>query len=197
MYASPEQRNSGIYSYETDHYSAGLVILELLHPSSTTMQKVQVIREARNGELPQSFLTKYPKLGEGIKGLLSLDIECRPSLQTILRLIECEELALKRTSHRFSSSIQLHSQGSVLERKAVIHGWLVLIIDEGRGGEKAESHLDLRLFDLHFQGKALELKSALLENVVFEFPSSSELRRFQEDLSAEGHLNQTLAGHSK
>jgi translation initiation factor 2-alpha kinase 1 len=63
-YASPEQLNENWeahYTAQTDIYSLGIILFELLVPMSTGMERAEKLHQLRQGILPEDFLTARPK----------------------------------------------------------------------------------------------------------------------------------------
>jgi eukaryotic translation initiation factor 2-alpha kinase 1 len=63
-YASPEQLNDHFehsYSYQTDIYSLGIILFELLVPMKTGMERAEKLNQLRQGSLPEEFLASRPK----------------------------------------------------------------------------------------------------------------------------------------
>ena len=96
-YASPEQlleekhahhtiSKPASYSYETDIYSLGLILFELLYPFDTGMERVKVLTDLRLGILPEDFVTELPKEAALILWMMSKEPASRPSIADILKL---------------------------------------------------------------------------------------------------------------
>jgi serine/threonine protein kinase len=83
LYASPEQTESNYYSFETDHFSAGLVLLELFQPLYTEMQRIQVLTKAREGLMPVDLEVKFKDLNDNLKELLNPNPWHRSDLKSI------------------------------------------------------------------------------------------------------------------
>ncbi|KAJ1565926.1 Eukaryotic translation initiation factor 2-alpha kinase [Nowakowskiella sp. JEL0078] len=89
-YASPEQMDptsSMEYTTRSDMFSVGVLLLELLHPCETAMERATMLRDAReNRKLPLSLVNSCPKEAALILWLMSPDPASRPSAQQILDL---------------------------------------------------------------------------------------------------------------
>eukprot|EP00026_Physarum_polycephalum_P004424 Phypoly_transcript_04443.p1 GENE.Phypoly_transcript_04443~~Phypoly_transcript_04443.p1 ORF type:complete len:628 (+),score=134.15 Phypoly_transcript_04443:193-2076(+) len=84
-YASPEQRNKGIYNEKTDIFSLGIIFFELYYPCSTKMEKARVLADLRNRILPPAFLQKYPQEAAFVLWLLNPNPDARPGVDEIMR----------------------------------------------------------------------------------------------------------------
>ena len=85
LYTSPEQeKTSTRYNQKVDMYSLGVILLELLVPFSTAMERAIVIKEARgtNIALPQKITGNASFL---LKNLLSHDPDERMSSEDLLK----------------------------------------------------------------------------------------------------------------
>lgn len=59
LYMSPEQLSGKGYSFKVDIFSLGLILLELLVPFSTQMERQRVLEAARAHSFPSPFLSQY------------------------------------------------------------------------------------------------------------------------------------------
>lgn len=85
LYVSPEQEKSGIrYNHKVDMYSLGIILLELLVPFGTSMERAAVIKDARSQEvrLPSELPAKAITL---LKNLLNHDPKNRMSSEELLK----------------------------------------------------------------------------------------------------------------
>ncbi|KAJ3128636.1 Eukaryotic translation initiation factor 2-alpha kinase [Nowakowskiella sp. JEL0407] len=87
-YASPEQldpRMAQQYTTKSDMYSVGILLLELLYPCQTVMERAKMLKSARDKkELPESVVRLWPREAAIILALLSDDPERRPTAQQIV-----------------------------------------------------------------------------------------------------------------
>ncbi|XP_055678480.1 eukaryotic translation initiation factor 2-alpha kinase 1-like isoform X2 [Lutzomyia longipalpis] len=84
LYAAPEKlENQGGRS--SDLYSVGLIFLELLMPIRTIQDFNGIVREAKEGQLPENLSKNYKKL---IQRLLDKDPSKRPNAETLLGILE-------------------------------------------------------------------------------------------------------------
>jgi len=84
-YASPEQRNKGVYNEKTDIFSLGIIFFELYYPCETKMEKARVLADLRNRILPPAFLQKYPQEAAFVLWLLNPNPDARPGVDEIMR----------------------------------------------------------------------------------------------------------------
>jgi len=91
QYASPEQLSDNFYDQKSDIYSLGLVLLELVYPLKTGMEKVQIFKELKeNGKLPEIFVQKYQNLSTLILDMTSKISTKRPEAYEILLIVNSE-----------------------------------------------------------------------------------------------------------
>jgi serine/threonine protein kinase len=86
MYSSPEQLNDNIYTYKTDLYSIGLILLELFINYNTEYEKILVFEKARQNPpvLPTNIKDMYPDIYDIILNLLSHNPEERYNIEYLL-----------------------------------------------------------------------------------------------------------------
>ncbi|KAI8901231.1 kinase-like domain-containing protein [Globomyces pollinis-pini] len=88
-YASPEQLDSSqphTYSYETDIYSLGIILFELLVCMGTGMERAEKLGLLRQGILPKDFLACRPKEAALILWMMSPEPALRPTVSQIFEL---------------------------------------------------------------------------------------------------------------
>ncbi|KAJ3315863.1 Eukaryotic translation initiation factor 2-alpha kinase [Boothiomyces sp. JEL0838] len=89
-YASPEQLRPGndheSYSFETDIYSLGIILFELLVPFGTGMERIEKLTHLRNSVISDDFLASRPKEAALILWMMSPDPKLRPSISDIFKL---------------------------------------------------------------------------------------------------------------
>jgi translation initiation factor 2-alpha kinase 1 len=88
-YASPEQLDHDencSYSYQTDIYSLGIILFELLVRMETGMERAQNLAALRSGIMPDDFLAARPKEAALILWMMSPDPELRPTIPEIFAL---------------------------------------------------------------------------------------------------------------
>lgn len=174
LYASPEQMSSPKYSYQTDHFSAALVLLELLYPMSTEMERIITLKSAREGRLPLSFEMQFKSLAGGLKRLLNKDPLKRSSLEEILILISQEELALRKKSE-YSGAIRfkLEDETEYYYRYLVIQKSSLLVF-KAPEDKKADLAFDLRRFNLEYKGSEVSLQSEFIQGCSIDIGEDSE-----------------------
>lgn len=90
MYAAPEQLD-GQCNPKSDMYSLGIILLELVEPFVTDMERVKTITDLRKGQIPAHLTANYPKIAHIIGKL----VQRKPSkrLDTAQLLEELKTLA--------------------------------------------------------------------------------------------------------
>ncbi|XP_075991886.1 eukaryotic translation initiation factor 2-alpha kinase 1-like isoform X2 [Anticarsia gemmatalis] len=90
LYAAPEQLD-GQCNPKSDMYSLGIILLEMVEPFSTDMERVKTITDLRKGQIPAHLTANYPKIAHIIGKL----VQRRPSkrLDTAQLLEELKNLS--------------------------------------------------------------------------------------------------------
>nr|XP_021195110.2 eukaryotic translation initiation factor 2-alpha kinase 1 [Helicoverpa armigera] len=90
LYAAPEQLE-GQCNPKSDMYSLGIILLEMVEPFSTDMERVKTITDLRKGQIPAHLTANYPKIAHIIGKL----VQRRPAkrLDTAQLLEELKALA--------------------------------------------------------------------------------------------------------
>lgn len=83
LYMSPEQLNGINYNHKVDIFAMGLILLELLVPFKTQMQRVNVLFKARNNLFSDEFMRDYIQEYELVKTLLNRTPQRRPTATEI------------------------------------------------------------------------------------------------------------------
>ncbi|XP_076245858.1 eukaryotic translation initiation factor 2-alpha kinase 1 isoform X2 [Calliopsis andreniformis] len=84
MYAAPEQLQ-GKCDPKSDIYSLGIVLLELLVHTKTNMERVEIIRSVKRGQIPTSLAAAFPKWAHIVSQLVQVDAKKRPSTRQLLQ----------------------------------------------------------------------------------------------------------------
>lgn len=87
LYASPEQLSSSAhakYSKKSDIFALGVILLEILSPFDTMMERSRVLSSVRHGGIPQDILVNFPAEKELVKKMTSLDPKDRPTAEQVL-----------------------------------------------------------------------------------------------------------------
>lgn len=69
LYAAPEQLE-GQCNPKSDMYSLGIILLEMVEPFSTDMERVKTITDLRKGQIPAHLTANYPKVAHLIGKLV-------------------------------------------------------------------------------------------------------------------------------
>ncbi|KAJ1520214.1 hypothetical protein ONE63_004424 [Megalurothrips usitatus] len=109
MYAAPEQLR-GRCTSKSDLYSLGIVLLELLHPFHTDMERSKVIQKLRTGHLPSDLSTTWPHAARVISDLLQKSPAARPSANELLQRVE----SLLRSNMESDLSSQLATKDETI-----------------------------------------------------------------------------------
>ncbi|NDE13970.1 hypothetical protein EBZ80_03475 [bacterium] len=77
LYASPEQRAGVAYGTETDIYSLGMILFELVYPSVTVMERLERVDRLKKDEEPVRLIDR------AIRSMIGIP-EKRPSARSLL-----------------------------------------------------------------------------------------------------------------
>ncbi|CAH2105059.1 unnamed protein product [Euphydryas editha] len=118
MYAAPEQLD-GQCNPKSDMYSLGIILLEMVEPFSTDMERVKTITDLRKGQIPAQLTANYPKIAHIIGKL----VQRRPSkrLDTAQLLEE-----LKTLSENKDDTIRLLKEELAAKDDEIAHLKLML-----------------------------------------------------------------------
>ena len=189
LYASPEQTGSKYYSFETDHFSAALVLLELFHPLYTEMQRIHILTQARESILPVQFQLKYKDLHQALKSLLNPDPWKRPDLSQISVLISQEELNFRKGTK--------YTQRFMFRKEEDLDGWKpryllikesVLFVYKSAEDQKAECVFDLNKYDVSLNDGELKLCNQFVNGC---------LVKPMENLNSTGGSNQSISKNTR
>ncbi|KAI9564513.1 hypothetical protein GHT06_008252 [Daphnia sinensis] len=103
-YAAPEQLTSRESYAKSDIYSLGIVLLELLNPFETDMERYKTIENLRaRCEISEEVKRKWPKMAMLVTKMISRDRELRPSAAEIISYLDSNsptsKTAESATSH--------------------------------------------------------------------------------------------------
>ncbi|RKO85677.1 hypothetical protein BDK51DRAFT_32217, partial [Blyttiomyces helicus] len=139
-YASPEQLHPSPdvpYSRNSDMYSLGIILFELLNPLGTMMERAQVLKELREGELPEDFVRKWPKEATLVLWLMSENPDNRPSARELMEfelLRHSDEtdsiMSTDSASNRTTSALAVPPTQQQNTRTSIDEGVQTLALDE-------------------------------------------------------------------
>lgn len=85
-FAAPEQMSSVPYDQKADVFSLGLILLALFHPTKTLSERYEVLKNCREGQLPEQLMADHPSIGKLIRQMTSKDQELRPTIGEIINM---------------------------------------------------------------------------------------------------------------
>lgn len=83
LYAAPEQL-AGECNFKSDIYSLGIILLELLVPFSTDMERANTIKQVRSGKLPENINVNYRSI---LKRLIHHSPNRRPDTSQLIEIM--------------------------------------------------------------------------------------------------------------
>jgi translation initiation factor 2-alpha kinase 4 len=113
LFASPEQwmADKESFDYRADIFSLGVIFLLLFHPMSTHMERTNIIKDSKDGKIPEGLEKELPEIAVIIKKMLSLDPNARPCIDKIIHDL------------KLPNEIRSHLHGSVSFRKENALRW--------------------------------------------------------------------------
>ncbi|XP_063375971.1 eukaryotic translation initiation factor 2-alpha kinase 1-like [Cydia fagiglandana] len=98
LYAAPEQLE-GQCNPKSDMYSLGIILLEMIEPFSTDMERVKTITDLRKGQIPAHLTANYPKIAHIIGKLVqrrpAKRLDTRQLLEELKTLSENKDETIK------------------------------------------------------------------------------------------------------
>ncbi|CAK1549596.1 unnamed protein product [Leptosia nina] len=98
LYAAPEQLD-GQCNPKSDLYSLGIILLEMVEPFSTDMERVKTITDLRKGQIPAHLTANYPKIAHIIGKLVqrkpSKRLDTKQLLDELKNLCENKDETIK------------------------------------------------------------------------------------------------------
>ncbi|KAM3959130.1 eukaryotic translation initiation factor 2-alpha kinase 1 [Aphomia sociella] len=98
LYAAPEQLE-GHCNPKSDMYSLGIILLEMVEPFSTDMERVKTITDLRKGQIPAHLTANYPKIAHIIGKLVqrrpAKRLDTNQLLEELRRLSENKDDTIK------------------------------------------------------------------------------------------------------
>lgn len=110
LYMSPEQLNGLSYNQKVDIFAMGLILLELLTPFKTQMQRVSILFKARNNLYTDEFRTNHLKEYELVRSLLNRCPQKRP---TAIEIKQHELLASAQLSQPVMERFNGHRRRTI------------------------------------------------------------------------------------
>ncbi|RZF40744.1 hypothetical protein LSTR_LSTR013414 [Laodelphax striatellus] len=90
MYAAPEQIK-GLCDPRSDIYSMGIILLELIIPFQTDMERSKVIQQLKQGKMPTDLAASRPDLSKIISRTVSKCASKRPTATELLKMMNTKE----------------------------------------------------------------------------------------------------------
>lgn len=85
-YAAPEQAN-GTCNPKSDIYSLGIVLFELILPFKTSMERSEMVKKLKSGNIPTDLTAKFPNWAKIISRTVA-SLEKRPTASELLKEME-------------------------------------------------------------------------------------------------------------
>uniref|UniRef100_A0A182T6Q3 Protein kinase domain-containing protein n=1 Tax=Anopheles maculatus TaxID=74869 RepID=A0A182T6Q3_9DIPT len=106
LYAAPEQL-AGQCDPKSDIYSLGIILLELLVPFSTDMERAETIKQVRRGEFPTDLDRDFTGL---LKNLLHIQPTRRPGMQDLVEAVNRIRINRDRVISELRRSLSLREE---------------------------------------------------------------------------------------
>lgn len=100
QYAAPEQLNNIYYNNKVDIFPLGLILLELIYPFKTRMEKQEIFDNLKLKKiLPKVISDNFPKISEMILLMTDADPERRPNIIQCRNLFKSISNSLNKTEN--------------------------------------------------------------------------------------------------
>ncbi|XP_022184524.2 eukaryotic translation initiation factor 2-alpha kinase 1 isoform X1 [Nilaparvata lugens] len=119
LYAAPEQIN-GVCEAKSDIYSMGIILLELIIPFQTDMERSKVIQELKKGKMPTDLAASRPDLAKIISRTVSKSVSKRPCATELLKMINTKERKDSETIIREKDSVISQLREELMQKDAEI-----------------------------------------------------------------------------
>ncbi|XP_076357884.1 eukaryotic translation initiation factor 2-alpha kinase 1-like isoform X2 [Tachypleus tridentatus] len=100
LYCAPEQKEGSSYDFKVDMFSLGVVLLELLHPFATEMERVECLKKLQSGIVPSEVEQNWSELV--IK-------ELQKSNEEWLKINEQQKIMLEKQCREINSLFKLNN----------------------------------------------------------------------------------------
>uniref|UniRef100_A0A336K8N1 non-specific serine/threonine protein kinase n=1 Tax=Culicoides sonorensis TaxID=179676 RepID=A0A336K8N1_CULSO len=128
LYAAPEQL-AGECNFKSDIYSLGIILLELLVPFSTDMERANTIKQVRSGKLPENINVNFRSL---LKRLIHHSPSRRPDTSQLIEIMNKissnKDHVIHELQRRLSErdveikNLRAEMEGQKRDRKRDLHG---------------------------------------------------------------------------
>ncbi|XP_062562537.1 eukaryotic translation initiation factor 2-alpha kinase 1-like [Armigeres subalbatus] len=165
LYAAPEQLE-GKCDPKSDIYSMGIILLELLIPSDTDMERADMIKQVRKGQFPDHLDPEYTEL---LKNILSTRPSRRPDTFALTEAVNCMKLNRDKVISQLRKSLS--------QQEEQIQALRTTIDEKNR--QQEESQEELSLLELR-NSESLILKEQLRSKDEELKTKDQEILRLQE-----------------
>jgi hypothetical protein len=148
--------------YQVDVYSAGVLLLEMLYPLATQMERVVVLSDLQRGTLPARMRQAHPQLVEFVLWLTSESPAARPTVDEVIAapLLSMHGTLRIRAARR--SMHELMQKVDVLVERAH-HRVRSFLVQDGKDGRADEITIDYFIEPLEGAGQQEGAESQLRE----------------------------------
>ena len=135
FYASPEQLSHSQYNEKADIFSLGIIFFELLHPFGTRTERAFILKDLKNGIIPEDILLKFPEEMAIVRQCIDPNPENRPTACEILdkivhlakkykqqgkvgkHAVRCQSISERRAQNASNSFDLLKEKNRVIEEQ--------------------------------------------------------------------------------